>query len=73
VNAWLARLVVKLEAERPDAVLLHYSVFSYAHRGVPLFVHPMLRALRRTASRDRDAPRVRLPWNYGGRRASCGP
>jgi glycosyltransferase involved in cell wall biosynthesis len=37
-----------LRRERPDAVLLHYSVFAYSHRGVPLFVHPVLGALRRS-------------------------
>jgi glycosyltransferase involved in cell wall biosynthesis len=69
VNAWSRTLVADLQAERPDAILLHYSVFSYSHKGVPLFVHPVLAALRRTG-----IPVVGVlhefayPWNYGGPR-----
>jgi glycosyltransferase involved in cell wall biosynthesis len=37
----------ELARERPDAVLLHYSVFSYSYRGIPLLIHPLLMALRR--------------------------
>lgn len=45
VRAWCAQLAGQLRDRRADAVLLHYSPFSYAYRGVPLFVRPSLRAL----------------------------
>ncbi len=48
IRAWSRSLSGELERARPDAVLLHYSVFSYSHRGVPLFVRPVLSALRRS-------------------------
>ena len=48
VHAWARRLARDLQAERPDAVLLHYSVFDYAHRGVPLYVGAPMSALRET-------------------------
>ena len=62
-----ARLTQELQDERPDAVLLHYSVFAYSYRGVPVFVHPVLSALRRLR-----IPVVSLlheyayPWGRGG-------
>lgn len=45
---WARALPGELRGERLDAVLWHYSVFSYSFRGVPLFVHPTLAALRRS-------------------------
>ncbi|HEV2974345.1 MAG TPA: glycosyltransferase family 4 protein [Solirubrobacteraceae bacterium] len=65
--AWTTRLASELEQARPDALLLHYSVFAFSHRGVPLFVGPILAALR-----ARDAPLVCVmhelayPWRLGG-------
>ena len=50
VTAWTRELALELEQSRPDAILLHYSVFAYAHRGLPLFVHPTLSALRRSGA-----------------------
>jgi glycosyltransferase involved in cell wall biosynthesis len=47
-DEWVRELTVALERERPRAILLHYSVFSYSHKGVPIFVHPLTGALRRT-------------------------
>jgi glycosyltransferase involved in cell wall biosynthesis len=46
IRAWTRRLAAELRRERPDAVLLHYSVFAYSYRGLPLFVHPTLAAIR---------------------------
>jgi glycosyltransferase involved in cell wall biosynthesis len=46
VGAWAQELTDELRSERPDALLLHYSVFAHAYRGLPLFVAPMVRALR---------------------------
>jgi glycosyltransferase involved in cell wall biosynthesis len=43
-----AELGREVDPERADAILLHYSVFAFSHRGVPLFVAPTMAALRRT-------------------------
>lgn len=67
LSGWAARLHAQLQAERPDAIVLHYSVFSYAHKGVPLFVTPVLAALR-----PLGLPLLNVmhefayPWRYGG-------
>ncbi len=45
MRAWARALERDLRADPPDAVLLHYSVFAYSQRGVPLFVRPTLAAL----------------------------
>jgi glycosyltransferase involved in cell wall biosynthesis len=66
-RAWVAELSSALETNRPDAVVLHYSVFSYSYRGVPIFVAPVLSMLRRSR-----LPVVVVlhefayPWRYGG-------
>ncbi len=71
-RAWTRALAADLERSQPDAILLHYSVFAYSYRGVPLFVRPMLAALR--------AARVPLvafghelafPWRRGGWRGAA--
>jgi glycosyltransferase involved in cell wall biosynthesis len=46
IRAWTEGLVRELQDRRPEVVLLHYSVFTYSHKGVPVFVHPVLGALR---------------------------
>ncbi len=48
VLAWTRRLSAELDGNPPDAVLLHYSVFAYSDRGLPLFVRPVLSALHRS-------------------------
>jgi glycosyltransferase involved in cell wall biosynthesis len=69
IRAWTQALAGELAHERPDAVLLHYSVFAYSHRGLPLFVAPTLAALRRSR-----IPVVTVlhefvyPWRHGGLR-----
>jgi glycosyltransferase involved in cell wall biosynthesis len=45
-RAWLRELRGELARERPDAVLLHYSVFAFSHRGLPLLVRPTVAGLR---------------------------
>jgi glycosyltransferase involved in cell wall biosynthesis len=66
---WTARLPQALREEGAAAVLLHYSVFSYSHRGVPLFVHAVADSLRRAC-----LPVVMIvheaayPWSLGGAR-----
>lgn len=67
IGAWARELAGELAGDRPDAVLLHYSVFAYSHRGVPLFVRPTLSALQGTR-----IPLVVVlhefayPWELGG-------
>jgi glycosyltransferase involved in cell wall biosynthesis len=64
---WTQALARELDAGRPQAILLHYSVFPFSHKGVPLFVRPVLSALR-----ARGIPIVTVlhefvyPWGYGG-------
>jgi len=48
IRQWTQRLTAELEHGQPDAILLHYSVFAYAHRGIPLFVHLVTSAVRRS-------------------------
>src|SRR3954451_11597462 len=45
-RAWAAALPGQIAAERADAVVLHYSCFATAHRGVPVLAHPLAGALR---------------------------
>src|ERR1700722_4630528 len=47
VRAWLRELALELSIVKPDVVILHYSVFAFSFRGVPLFVGPVTAALRR--------------------------
>jgi glycosyltransferase involved in cell wall biosynthesis len=66
VAEWTERLARELEQGAPDAVLLHYSVFTLSYRGVPLFVPATLAALRRART-----PLVTIlheyayPWRLG--------
>jgi hypothetical protein len=48
IKAWVQGLPAELAQAEPDAILLHYSIFSYSHRGLPLYVAPVLGALRKT-------------------------
>ncbi|HWX96134.1 MAG TPA: glycosyltransferase [Solirubrobacteraceae bacterium] len=67
IRAFTRKLALDLDERHHDAVLLHYSVFSYAYRGVPVFVGPTLAALRRS-----PAPVIPImhefvyPWTHGG-------
>ena len=69
IHGWADELARELERQRPDAVLLHYSVFAFSHRGVPLFVRPLLSAIAAL-----DIPLVAFmheyayPWRLGGAR-----
>jgi glycosyltransferase involved in cell wall biosynthesis len=63
VGAWAQELTAELRSERPDALLLHYSVFAHAYRGLPLFVAPMVKALR-----ESRIPLIGLLHEYAFRR-----
>jgi glycosyltransferase involved in cell wall biosynthesis len=71
VREWTQGLGSQLDRAQPDAVLLHYSVFAYSYRGIPLFVHPILAALRTLR-----IPVVSVlheyayPWRLGGLRGT---
>lgn len=45
IRSWTRGLAGTLKQDRPDAILLHYSVFSYSYRGVPLYIRPTLSAI----------------------------
>ncbi len=45
VRAWTRGLPEELERSGAEAVIFHYSVFSYAYRGLPVLVRPVLAAL----------------------------
>jgi glycosyltransferase involved in cell wall biosynthesis len=72
LSAWAAALPGELERAGAQAILLHYSVFSYSYRGFPVFVRPTLAALRRTG-----LPLVTIlhefvyPFGRGGLRGSA--
>jgi glycosyltransferase involved in cell wall biosynthesis len=44
---WAGQLRRDLCRDRPDAVVLHYSVFAFGYRGIPVHVVPIVVALRR--------------------------
>ncbi|MFI4990041.1 MAG: glycosyltransferase [Solirubrobacterales bacterium] len=72
VDAWARALPVQLAQARAEVALLHYSVFAYSFRGLPLFVHPVLAAVRRAG-----VPLVTLlhefvyPWGRDGLRGAA--
>jgi glycosyltransferase involved in cell wall biosynthesis len=74
VGEWARGLRRELAQERPDGVILHYSTFSYAHRGVPIFVPQVLAAVRGACA---GAPLVGIlheivyRWNFGGLRGKA--
>ncbi|HEX5223859.1 MAG TPA: glycosyltransferase [Solirubrobacteraceae bacterium] len=65
------RLERELADERPDAILVHYSVFAYSLKGLPVGVPAMFATLRRVG-----VPVVGVlheyayPWRYGGWRGA---
>ncbi len=72
IAQWTSGLSAELERGPLDAVLMHYSVFAYSYRGIPLFVPPTLAALRRLR-----VPLVTIlheyayPWRLGGVRGTA--
>src|SRR5580704_10984958 len=47
-HGWAGSLAGELHRARPSAIVFHYSVFSYSHRGFPLYVRQTIQALRRS-------------------------
>ncbi len=46
-RAWTAELPDAVRAERAEAIVLHYSCFATAYRGIPFLARPLAGALRR--------------------------
>jgi glycosyltransferase involved in cell wall biosynthesis len=71
VRSWTRELAGKLAEEEPRAVLLHYSVFAYSYRGLPVFVPPVLATLGRAG-----IPLLTIlhefvyPWGHDGVRGA---
>ena len=69
VRAWSRQLEQHLEREQPDAVVLHYSVFSYCYRGFPMFLRPVLAAIARTGLPIVTfGHELAYPWHHAGLR-----
>jgi glycosyltransferase involved in cell wall biosynthesis len=69
VRAWRRGLERELGAQPPRATMLHYSVFSFSYRGVPLFTAPVLRSLRRVgAPIVAELHEAAYPFGPGGAR-----
>jgi glycosyltransferase involved in cell wall biosynthesis len=69
---WSSQLKQSIRNLDPQAVLVHYSVFAFSHRGIPLFAIPVFRSLR---GDDADMPILTLlheyaypwrPWGWRG-------
>jgi glycosyltransferase involved in cell wall biosynthesis len=67
IRAWARSLARELEEIAADAVLLHYSVFTYSYQGIPLFVGPVF-----AAARQAQLPVITVlhefvfPWTHAG-------
>src|SRR5258708_489210 len=69
VRAWTPQLREALAAERPEGVVLHYSVFSYCYRGFPLFLRPVLAELSRAGVPIAVlGHELAYPWHHAGAR-----
>lgn len=71
VHAGMATVAQEIEERHVDAILLHYSVFSFAHRGFPLFAAPALSMLRRQAPLLSVLHEAAYPWGMGGARGAA--
>jgi glycosyltransferase involved in cell wall biosynthesis len=68
VGAWLDELSKQLRGGA-DVIVLHYSVFSYAHAGLPLFVRPLASVLRRAGIPTVAVlHEIAYSWSNGGAR-----
>ncbi len=72
VAGWARALGAELAATKPDAVLLHYASFAYAHRGVPIHLRPTLAAVRRArAPLLAFMHELTYPWSRHDARANA--
>jgi glycosyltransferase involved in cell wall biosynthesis len=71
LKGFTTRLREELARERPDAILVHYSVFAYSFKGLPLFVRQIFSELAKAR-----VPVITVlhefayPWRYGGWRGA---
>lgn len=69
--SWTTRLYSRVQREPPDYILWHYSGFSWAHRGIPLFT---MVAARRIAQAGRPVVlhghELVYPWGIRGWRGA---
>jgi glycosyltransferase involved in cell wall biosynthesis len=71
IRSWTRELTEQLAENRPRVALLHYSVFSFSYRGLPIFAPTILAVLRRAR-----VPLVTVlheyayPWGYDGARGA---
>jgi glycosyltransferase involved in cell wall biosynthesis len=71
LGAFTRELGATLADEPPDAVLLHYSAFTYSFRGVPLFVPAVLSAVGRArAPLATILHEYAYPWGRAGLRGA---
>jgi glycosyltransferase involved in cell wall biosynthesis len=69
IGRWTAGLGGELDRSEADAILLHYSVFSYSYKGLPLFVVPVMSALRRSGLPIVSVMHeLAFPWRKAGMR-----
>jgi glycosyltransferase involved in cell wall biosynthesis len=67
IRAWAQELGAELARSSPDVVILHYSVFDYSYRGLPLFVRPAMAAVRRSRVPSIVVlHELAYPWRRGG-------
>jgi glycosyltransferase involved in cell wall biosynthesis len=46
IGCWLAQVEEAALAQKPDGIMLHYSVFSYSWKGVPIYIGRITRRLK---------------------------
>jgi glycosyltransferase involved in cell wall biosynthesis len=67
LSGFREQLAAELARERPGAIVVHYSVFAWSFKGVPVLVPQIFRTLR-----EQNVPIVAVlhefayPWLYGG-------
>jgi glycosyltransferase involved in cell wall biosynthesis len=72
VSSWRRNLAAELTERPPRTVLLHYSVFTYSYRGLPVFVPAVLSTLARAR-----IPLLTIlhefvyPWRHSGVRGAA--
>ncbi len=68
-RGWATSLAGELDRARADAIVFHYSVFSYAYRGFPLYVRATVEALRGSHTPVVSVlHEIAYPWGRGGAR-----
>jgi glycosyltransferase involved in cell wall biosynthesis len=69
-RAGIAAIAAEIDERAVDAIVLHYSVFAFAHRGLPVFSLPVLAELQRRAPLVSVLHEAAYPWHLGGPRGT---